>query len=78
MVMTDANFDFSRLSVRERIQLAEDLWDSVAAETPSMPLTKAEIEELERRLDELERNPDACIPWEEVRARLEELLDSRH
>ncbi len=69
--MGNIDFDFSNLSVPERIQLAEDLWDSVAAETRDLPLTEAEIQELERRLDEMDRNPDRLIPWEEVRADIE-------
>ena len=59
------------LSPAERIQLAEDLWDSVAASPESMPgLTAMQIEEIERRLAEHARNPAAAVPWEEVRVRL--------
>jgi putative addiction module component (TIGR02574 family) len=59
------------LSPAERIQLAEDLWDSVAASPETMPaLTDAQIAEVERRLAEHARNPSRAIPWEEVRARL--------
>ena len=64
-----ADFDFSKLSVAERIQLAEDLWDSLP-EVSDVPLTEAQKAELDRRLDDLERNPDAGEPWEVVRARL--------
>lgn len=60
-----------RLSPAERIQLAEDLWDSVAASPDSMPgLTEAQITECERRLAEHDRDPSTAVPWEEVRARL--------
>ena len=62
-------FDFSELSVAERIQLVEDLWDSIA-EDADIPLTDAQKAELDRRLEDLERNPDAGEPWEAVRARL--------
>ena len=72
--MQTADLDISRLSVAERIQLAEDLWDSVAAETGDLPLTDAQRAELERRLDDLERNPDAGEPWEVVRARIQKRL----
>lgn len=70
--MSKAAIDISALSVPERIQLAEDLWDSVAAADADIPLTPAQVEELDRRLDDLERNPDAGVPWEVARARLEE------
>ena len=63
--------DFSRLTVAERIQLVEDLWDSVAAETGDPSLTAAQRTELERRLVDFEGNSEAAEPWEAVRDRLE-------
>lgn len=72
--MGNAAHNFDRLSVSERIQLVEDLWDSIAVSTSRIPLSEAEIAELDRRLAELDRNPDAVVPWEEVRARIEEQL----
>lgn len=35
--MTNTIFDFSGLTVAKRIQLAEDLWDSVAPEGREVP-----------------------------------------
>lgn len=75
--MSEPAFDFHQLSVSERIQLVEDVWDSVAAESPSLPLTAEEVAELDRRLDEMERNPKAGIPWEQVKADLERRLHPR-
>lgn len=72
--MSNAAYDFNRLSVSERIQLVEDLWDSIAVSGADVPLTAAEIQELDRRLDDLEANPGTGLPWEEVRARIEERL----
>ena len=72
--MHNTVFDFSKLSVAERIQLAEDLWDSIPPEGADIPLTEAQKAELDRRLDDLERDPDAGEPWEVVRARLHERL----
>lgn len=63
-----------KLSVSERIQLAEDLWDSIAAEPEALPLTDAQRAEIERRLAEHDRDPTSAIPWEEVRARLHQRL----
>ena len=63
-------FDFSGLTAAERIQLAEDLWDSVAPETREVSLTPAQEAELDWRLEDLERNPGSGEPWEDVRARL--------
>jgi putative addiction module component (TIGR02574 family) len=73
--MQPNDLDVSKLSVAERIQLAEDLWDSVAAETGGLPLSAAQKAELDRRLADLERDPGAGEPWDVVRARLEKRLD---
>jgi putative addiction module component (TIGR02574 family) len=63
--------DLFKLSPAERIQLAEDLWDSVAADPESMPpLTDAQRAEIERRLAEHARNPGSAIDWNDLRARL--------
>ncbi len=64
--------DLLQLSVSERIQLVEDLWDSVAADPENVPLTDAQKRELRRRLAEHKADPDSAIPWEEVRRRLYE------
>ena len=67
--MRITEFDPTKLSVAERIQLAEDLWDSIP-ESADIPLTDAQKAELDRRLEDLEQHPDAGEPWEVIRARL--------
>jgi len=69
-MQTNRDFDFSHLTAAQRIQLAHDLWDSLeAAEIDAeCPLTEEQRAELGRRLEDLERNPDAGIPWEKVRS----------
>jgi putative addiction module component (TIGR02574 family) len=56
--------------VAERIQLVEDLWDSIAEEADAWPITEAQRQEIDRRLADHERDPQSAIPWDEVRARL--------
>lgn len=73
--MSDAIAELFKLSPAERIQLAEDLWDSVAADPEAHPpLTEAQRREIEKRLDEHARNPSAAKDWDEVRARLWSLV----
>ncbi len=43
--------DLSRLPLDVRIRLVGDLWDSIAAEQQSLPLTPEQKAELDRRLD---------------------------
>jgi putative addiction module component (TIGR02574 family) len=60
-----------KLTPAERIQLAEELWDSVAADPENLPaLSDAQRAEIQRRLDEHDRDPTTAIAWEELRARL--------
>jgi putative addiction module component (TIGR02574 family) len=59
-----------QLSVDERIQLVQDIWDSIAAVPEAIQLTDAQRQELDRRLAEYEKDPDEGIPWEEFRNQL--------
>jgi putative addiction module component (TIGR02574 family) len=45
---------FRDLPVEQRIQLVEDLWDSIAIGQESLPLTAEQRAELDRRLDAYE------------------------
>jgi putative addiction module component (TIGR02574 family) len=55
------------LSVEERIQLVEAVWDSIAQQPESLPVTEAQRKELDRRLDEHQKDPRAGRPWSAVR-----------
>jgi putative addiction module component (TIGR02574 family) len=72
--MQPTDLSISKLSVSERIQLAEDIWDSIAADTGEVPLTDAQLVELDRRLGDLERDPGAGESWDVVRTRIEKRL----
>ena len=61
----------TKLSVPERIDLVEAIWDSVANDSAALPLSEDHRLELDHSLDELAANPDVGSPWAEVRARLE-------
>jgi len=52
------NPTFRDLPVEQRIQLVEDLWDSIAADQESLPLTEEQRAELDRRLDAYEADGD--------------------
>ena len=45
-----------RLPVAERLLLVEDLWDSIAVDTPAadLPMSPALVAELERRIKDLD------------------------
>jgi putative addiction module component (TIGR02574 family) len=54
------------LNPEERLRMIEELWDSLSEQPGSVPLTDAQRQELDRRLDDLERSGPVGIPWEEV------------
>ena len=62
--MSKPDFDFSALSPAERIQLAEDLWDSLPIE--ALPLTPIQVEELRRRRGALSGPDDPGQDWQEA------------
>ncbi len=62
--------DLRQLPIPQRIQLVEDLWDSIAEEAPAIHLSKERIAELDRRLDALEAQPESGTPWHIARERI--------
>lgn len=59
-----------QLSVAERIQLVEDIWDSIVAFPESLVLTEPQKQELDRRLAAYRQQPESNIPWAEARRRI--------
>lgn len=62
------------LPVAERIQLVEDLWDTITEEPENVRLTPAQTTELDRRLDRLAESPDEGVEWETLRSRIQNSL----
>lgn len=58
------------LSISERIQLVEDIWDTVAEVPEEVVLTDEQRAEIDRRLDAYHQNPDEGSPWGMVRERI--------
>jgi len=71
MSTADLLTELLKLTPAERLQLAEDLWDSVAAKPEDLPpLTDIQRAEIDRRLEDHRRDPSSAANWDEVRARL--------
>lgn len=58
------------LTIEQRLALIGELWDSIPESADALPLLDSHREELERRLAAADDDPDAAIPWEEVRKKL--------
>jgi len=64
--MSEPEVNIGALSPQQRLRLIEDLWESLRQTEASVPLTDAQRQELDHRLDDLDREGPVGIPWEEV------------
>jgi putative addiction module component (TIGR02574 family) len=62
--------DLLGLPVSERLQLVEDLWDSIAEVPEAIALSENQRTELDRRLAAYHEAPEAGSPWNEVKERI--------
>ena len=64
--------EIEKLSIPERIQLVEDIWDSIAARPDEVPITEAQRNELKRRVQKYRENPQEGVSWEQLKAKMED------
>lgn len=69
---TAPTFDYRELSIAQRLELVEDIWNSIEADANAelLPLTDEERAMLDERVADLESNPGQGEPWSEVRRRI--------
>jgi len=65
--MTIALQELESLSVPERVQLVEDLWDSIARSNANLPVPQWQKDELARRKARYLQNTDSCQTWAQVK-----------
>jgi len=65
------------LPLPDRIELVDAVWETIAAEGYEPPLSESQAAELQRRLEEHRRDPASGIPWETVKAELQEKYGRR-
>jgi putative addiction module component (TIGR02574 family) len=58
----------NELSLDDRLQLVEAVWDRIAAEQPDSFLSEVQRNELDRRLAAADAAPSDIVPWEQVKA----------
>jgi len=58
--------DTLNLSIPERIQLVEDIWDTIAARADQVELTEEEKKLVDERLKMYHQNPNLGSPWEDI------------
>ena len=69
-MLTLVNAGIMDLSVPERIQLVEDIWDSIAEVPDEIVLSDGQTAELDRRLNDYHNNPNAGDRWDVVQERI--------
>jgi putative addiction module component (TIGR02574 family) len=57
-----------KLGRAERIQLVEDLWDTIVLEESSLPVPDWKVDELRRRKENFLKDPSSGRTWEQVKA----------
>jgi len=61
--------DIARMTVKERLDLIGELWDSLAAD--EVRLSPAQEAELARRMETFDADAKAAVPWNEIEAELD-------
>ena len=62
--------DILELPVQERIQMVEMIWESIAAFPQAIEVSPELKTDLDARLADFERNPEAGYSWDQVKAHL--------
>ena len=62
--------DILELPVQERIHLVEVIWESIAAFPDAIEVSPELKTELQARLADFERHPEAGYSWDQVKAHL--------
>jgi putative addiction module component (TIGR02574 family) len=70
MAINASEFGIDRLSVGERLELIQLLWDSLPPQVAPEDVPASHREILDERLAEAEADPGSGVPWREAIARL--------
>jgi len=74
LTMIQAISELQKLPLHERLQLVEDLWDSIALEDINLDVPQWQQDELDRRDEEFRKNINLGIPWSVAK----DLIRGRH
>jgi putative addiction module component (TIGR02574 family) len=69
-VKTLSVLEIAEMPILQRIQLVEDIWDSIAEAPEAVQIPEWHKQELEKRLEAYHANPDEGSPWHEVKKRI--------
>ena len=69
---------FDELSVDEKIEYLQSLWDRIAATPDTLSVPDWHREFVDHRLKDLEASPESGDSWDVVQERLRRKLDGKH
>ena len=58
------------LPASDRVEIAQQIWESIIDRPEAIPLTDAQKAELERRWEAFQKNPEEGESWEKVKRSL--------
>lgn len=58
------------IPIDERIQLVEDIWDSIAEVPESVIVPEWHKKELDKRLERFHANPGTASPWKDIKEKI--------
>jgi putative addiction module component (TIGR02574 family) len=74
MSVSIKSLGIDRLAIEDRLDLVEQIWDSIAADSAAVPVTNPQRTELDRRIADHEASPDDVLSWEDVKNKMSERL----
>ncbi len=67
--------EFRKLPMTDKLRIVEELWDDIASSSEVIPVQTADRDEIMRRGEELERNPEIALSRDELWKRVNQLDD---
>jgi len=62
--------EIAEMPIQQRIQLVEDIWDSIAEMPQAVEIPEWHKRELEKRLEVYYANPNEGSSWQDVKKRI--------
>ncbi len=64
--------EISRLSLQQKLILAQDIWDSIALEANNLPMPEWQKKELEKRYGQFKQDLVELHDWQQIHNELRE------
>jgi len=70
MTQSEIASEIKQLTVVERLLIVQEIWDSIVADQEALPISEAQRDELDKRLEAYRAAPQEGSSWEEVKGRV--------